>query len=304
MEFSVNPAETCDHSENTSGGEDTPDAASRGDGIAVQDLASSSSGTSKLPGESHHCQTVSSGILRSIRQAVEKRGDREPAHIVWFPHAGAGAASLVRPSREAPEWMNVHAVQLPGREDRFNEPAVKSLMEAAQEAADGISGLSGTIVLAGHSLGGLLAYRVAMELTQQGNPPVGLIVMAMSSPDRLAADQSLSHLDDSAFVEKLDLRYGGIPESVRDNQEALRIFLPVVRNDLALLDGYRYEAQSPLPFPVCALSGSGDRAADRIAMSGWRKVTSAGFTLRVFSGNHFFPLQHFGRVLEMAERMC
>ncbi|MEM9368713.1 MAG: alpha/beta fold hydrolase, partial [Planctomycetota bacterium] len=272
MEISVNPIETHCQADKASGGEDSAST-------AVRDP----------------------GILRSIQRASPETG-RDAIHIAWFPHAGAGAASLVRPCREAPRGLDIHAVQLPGREDRFHEPPVSSLGEATREAAEEIAALSGSIILAGHSLGGLLAYGVALELTQRGVPPLGLIVMAMSSPDRLAADESLSHLDDAAFVESLDSRYGGIPDTVRDNPEALAVFLPVVRNDLALLDGYRYETQPALPFPICALAGSSDRAADRISMSGWRKMTSKGFTLRVFSGNHFFPLQHFGRVLEMAER--
>jgi len=55
--------------------------------------------------------------------------------------------------------------------------------------------------------------------------------MAMTSPDRIAGNAPITHLEDVvSSPKKLDQRYAVVPKTLRENDEALRLFLPTVRS--------------------------------------------------------------------------
>lgn len=227
--------------------------------------------------------------------------------LVWFPHAGGGAASLVRACRSTPLNANLIFASLPGRESRFHDPLSQSLDELVHELIWHLPDTDQPPVLIGHSFGALVAYRVArtFRLGEAASirPIAGLVVMAMSAPSRLGHQSPITHLDDEAFADQLDKRFGGIPKALRENKEALELFLPTVRHELKLLESYEDRAEAPIDIPIAAVAGSQDPAADEWRMRDWSQKTAGKFEIRTLPGNHFFPLACLTEIEVIARRM-
>src|SRR5690606_21024414 len=132
--------------------------------------------------------------------------------LFCFPFGGAGA-SVFRPwPAGLPAWMEVNAVQLPGREMRVRE---QPLVRVA-DAVDGVFAAIGRrgpphkpFALFGHSLGAFVAYELARRLTAAGNPPAHLVVSGQRPPDQPDFYPPVSHLNDDDFIATVVERYGG-----------------------------------------------------------------------------------------------
>src|SRR5262245_19608067 len=81
--------------------------------------------------------------------------------LFCLPHAG-GAASLYRRWADAlPPDIELNAVQLPGRENRFSEPPFVRWRPLVEALADGLaSKLDKPFALFGHSMGAMLGYEL------------------------------------------------------------------------------------------------------------------------------------------------
>jgi medium-chain acyl-[acyl-carrier-protein] hydrolase len=80
----------------------------------------------------------------------------------------------------------------------------------------------------------------------------------------------------------------GVPPSVLDNPELLRLLLPVLRADAALYRNYVYSEQPPLACPIRAYGGAEDPNVTREHLEGWARQTTSSFAVHVFPGGHFF----------------
>ncbi len=231
---------------------------------------------------------------------------QEPvADVYWFPHAGGGSAALARTARTLRPDIRFAVAVLPGREERYGDPPAECVEKLADRLAEEIATVSRPVVLVGHSMGAVIAYLTAKRLVAQARPPSVLAVAAAAPPDRLTVERSLNQLDDVALLDELDRCGGGVPAPIRENPEALRIFLPVVRSDLALLDGFSVPDPPPaIPVPVMAFAGSEDRMVPAAHMMRWRAFTNSLFRYRTCSGDHFFPLRSAPELIDAAVRMA
>lgn len=240
---------------------------------------------------------------------------KSKTHLLWVPHAGGATAPLFKQfrilttSRNAPSSIHLWAVRMAGRESRFSDPLetdMDSLVESIATETEQTFADDDTLVLAGHSLGALIAYRLAIQLLKRSGdqaPVKGLIVMGASPPNQWTQNRDWLDWDDEAFAEELDRRYGGLPAGLKQHPDALAMFLPIVRADLKLARGVASAEHPTIPVPIRALAGAEDHVANRAKMQGWQSLTSAGFSLRVLPGDHFFPVANLSKVLLTAETL-
>ncbi len=220
--------------------------------------------------------------------------------VIWFPHAGGSASPLIRHFRALPPPVNLFAAALPGREGRFAEEMPDSLSQLITILVSELPQLARPPIFVGHSFGALLAYCLAKSCAAQTIGPHRLVTMALASPDQISQRDSIVHLNNRDFAEQLAQRYGGIPPSLRANQEAMELLLPTVRNDLKLLESYQDDQDVVLDIPILAIAGSHDERASAAKMHGWRTRTRGPFAMETLPGDHFFPLTQINRVLELA----
>ena len=212
------------------------------------------------------------------------------ARFFCFSHAGVGA-SVFRQwvSGLAPE-VELCAIQLPGREGRFKEPAIASVPGIVDELVPALLPLlDRPCAFFGHSMGAVLASEVARALAARGETlPRQLFVSARRPPHVPDPLTPLHVLADGEFVAEINRRYGGIPAEVLADGELLALLLPTLRADITALETHRPPQRPPLPCPIVAFGGTDDRLTPREHLDAWRGETSSTFRVRVFPGDHFY----------------
>ncbi|MFI6326552.1 thioesterase II family protein [Nonomuraea sp. NPDC050556] len=219
------------------------------------------------------------------------RGSGRGVSVLCLPHAGGAAHAYHRWARST-AYLRVDfvPVELPGRGSRVAEAPATDLGALTEELADVVDAHAAETgrpyALFGHSMGGMLAYNVAVRLAETSRPgPACLIVSGCRPPQRPRAID-LNSFDDDTLVTTL-LRIGGLPEAVAADAELLAMVLPAMRADLALFAGYR-RSGPPLPTPIIAMAGTRDPLAQPQYQQEWQPHTSRELILRVFRGGHFY----------------
>ena len=96
---------------------------------------------------------------------------------------------------------------------------------------------------------------------------------------------------------------GGTPAEILKNAELMDLLLPLLRADLALQERYRFRADAPLDFPVCAMAGASDDIVSLAAINDWERQTTRTFSRYLFPGGHFFVRTARDSVLRLIARM-
>lgn len=218
--------------------------------------------------------------------------------LLALPCAGASATMYLRWRRLLPQWIRVVPVELPGRGARLGERHVEDFEAlAAQLCHEHAETLRGRYALFGHSMGALLAYRIAQRQSMAGRRlPCALFVSASPAPSRRDPGRFAGKSDDAALI--ADLRkQGGTPEEVFENAELLRLTLDALRADYRVCESFRHDdGVSPPRVPVRAFAGrQDDIEAERV--EAWRREAGGGFALDWFDGGHFFIRRHEQAVL-------
>ncbi|WP_156753345.1 thioesterase II family protein [Actinokineospora pegani] len=203
--------------------------------------------------------------------------------LVCFPHAGGSASAYHQWPAALGDGIEMHAVQYPGRADRFPEPLEPDPAAIARAVVAALPADGKDLALFGHSMGALLAYEVARSL-----PGVRRLVVSGSLPPHTVHDQPpLWDPDDEVLVANLRELGGAGLEALTDPQ--LRpLVLPYIRNDLRLVDRYRHEPGPPAHFPITVLVGDSDRRAPTSRVGRWAELTEGPCRVRVFPGGHFY----------------
>jgi medium-chain acyl-[acyl-carrier-protein] hydrolase len=210
--------------------------------------------------------------------------------LFCVPHAGRGA-SLYMPWRSLlPEWIELSAVQLPGREGRLAEAPLNRISAMSEGLAQQIlPRLDRPYVLFGHSMGALICFETARVLRRLGAPPPqALVLSGRRAPAVPDLGPPIHGLSDSAFVEAICARYNGIPQIILEQPDMMRMFLPIIRADLEAIETYAYRQETPLNIPFFLYGGRDDEQVSPENIEGWRLLTDARSDQRLFTGGHFY----------------
>ncbi|PYS78745.1 MAG: putative thioesterase [Acidobacteria bacterium] len=214
---------------------------------------------------------------------------RTRLRLFCFPYAG-GAAQVFRLwPQSLPDFIEVCAVQPPGRGSRLREEPftrLDALVEAAMPAL--IPFMDVTFAFYGHSMGAMIAFEAARRLRCMGvDGPAHLFVGACRAP-RLASEREITYdLPEPEFIEELRRR-GGTPTEVLGHEELLHLLLPLLRADFAVIETYSYAEGPPLDCPLTAFGGLEDEGGARESLAPWEEHTAGQFSLHMLPGDHFF----------------
>jgi surfactin synthase thioesterase subunit len=210
--------------------------------------------------------------------------------LLCFPYAGGGARIFRTWSKRLPPWVEVCAVELPGRGSRLEEAPYDSLKPLLADFHGEIGPyLDKPFALFGHSMGGVLAFEFARELRRRGEPDPALLCVSGFGAPQIPRDVRVHYHDlpETEFFERLK-KLNGTPPEVLAYPELMQLFLPMIRADLKLIETYRYLPEGPLTCPILVFGGREDEEVPEASLRAWRDQTSASFSLRIFSGGHFF----------------
>ncbi|KIG11692.1 Thioesterase [Enhygromyxa salina] len=219
--------------------------------------------------------------------------------LFCIPFAG-GAASVFRTWGDAlPADIEVCAVQLPGRERRLREPLYQAMQPLARALVDAVGpSLDRPFAIFGHSLGACVGFELARQLRRlYGREPEHMFASARRAP-HIRDPAPLHELPEPELIAALR-RMGGTPESVLRDPEFVRIFMPILRADLAVAETYLCPSGPPLRCPLTMLRADADPMVSKLEALGWREHTSGPFTMRTLSAGHLFLASHQTQILDL-----
>lgn len=224
--------------------------------------------------------------------------------LFCFHHAG-GSASGYRPWFDwVPGDVDLCPIQLPGREGRFTESPVDDpevLLDRLHEAL--APWLDRPFVLAGYSMGALLAHRLACRLRPHERAGLQRLMLGVcSSPDH-ALRVALDRLDRQGLIDYLH-ELGGTPPEVFEHQELMDLMLPMLSADFRLVARLRAMDQGGaahlLDCPITVLGALSDAHARPEQIAGWAAYTRGGCRQILVPGGHFSPWQQPGLLVDAA----
>jgi surfactin synthase thioesterase subunit len=229
------------------------------------------------------------------------------SRLFCFPYAGGGANVYFHwRSRLLSKRIGVCAIQLPGRESRFSEPAMTDIGVLVCQICDSIEQyLDKPFSLFGHSMGTLIAFEIVRELERRRlRLPEWLLVSGSVAPHR-RVDESLHTLPERQFITAVTERYGGFPREVLANQDLIELVIPILKADFALIERYRFEVGATVPVKIAVFGGNADKAVPSRELLHWSDLVRNNETVHhvMFAGDHFFLNSERELVLTEVERL-
>lgn len=252
------------------------------------------SGVSEFPEQNKvggmlNTQMVKDTRFKDDRWLVRSKANPQAdLRLFCFPYAG-GAASRFRTWHRLADTVEICALQLPGRANRYSEPPFSCAQDLVQELAPAITKyLDKPFAFFGHSMGAILGFEVARWLRRHGKPlPSRLFVSARRAPQIPDTEPPRYRLGDVDLIASLSA-LNGIPAELMDNEDLLRFALPAIRADIELVETYKYREEPPLACPIVAFGSLNDNEELPDMIYDWRQQTTRGFSMHILSGDHFY----------------
>ncbi|MEM8843884.1 MAG: thioesterase domain-containing protein [Pseudomonadota bacterium] len=241
--------------------------------------------------------------------SIVRRGGRTPTgaskRLFCLPPAGAGATLYY-------SWFQHHINQdieicplaLPGREDRIKDPLPASIEDLAEQLVDSIKPeLNREYALFGYSMGSLIAYELILQLQANGLPyPQYFFSLAARAPNRpMQNEKPLHTLAKNEFHEVLH-NLGGTPKEILNNDAAMEIFGPILRNDFRISETYLRQDVKKLSCPILAIHCAQDVLINQIDVTAWKEYTSNQFDLHVIDDAHIISQERFKEFPQLVEQ--
>ncbi|MHB8061921.1 MAG: thioesterase II family protein [Ruminiclostridium sp.] len=203
---------------------------------------------------------------------------------------------------------------LRGRESRVNEALYTTFSEAVEDIKNQIiSNLESgddDFALFGHSMGAFLTFEVYHALRDEYLTPEA-IFLSGRKPPQLGNDTKPVYRFSPEDLKEEMIGKGGMDARFFDNEELVKLFIPVLRADYKILYDYKYkEFDSKIKCRVIVLNGEEDAVKEE-EMYRWNELAESQITYYAIPGNHFFTLSNPQEVckiveneLQKSERIC
>lgn len=210
--------------------------------------------------------------------------------LFCLPYAGGGGHIYIPWKDKLPAFVELCAIQLPGRGMRMVETpytSVETMVKALTfELAPIIN--EKPYVFFGHSMGSLLTYELTNNLLKTGQTlPAHLFVAGRRAPKVPDPDPPSYNLSEPEFIKELE-RLNGTPKEVMENRELMELLMPTLRADFELCETYHYNNDQPLPVPITVFGGNEDDNASHDDLQAWQHHTSKPLKIHKLPGDHFF----------------
>ncbi len=193
--------------------------------------------------------------------------------VVAIPYVGGSGRALEPLRRYLPEDCGLALVDLPGHGRRLGEPCLRDADAVVAGLSDALSELpAARVVLLGYSLGGLLAYDLAVRLTHAGAAPAGLVVCGTRGPQTGVGRPPVAHLPPGEPFLRAAVDMGLAAPEVLELPELAETFAAVLHADLCIVESFRYRPGAPLPIPVCVVGFGADWLVPEPTLRAWDEV--------------------------------
>ena len=222
-------------------------------------------------------------------------------NLFCLPFAGGNKYSYRELAEKAPSFLNLITLEYPGRGGRMREPLPVNIDELANDLYNQViqHPAHGYYAIYGHSLGGLMAYLLTLQLQKNGNKlPAHIFITGTPGPSAISRTEKKRHLlDQKEFIAEIQ-ELGGMPDEILNNEELLYFFEPILRSDFKISESYIHEDNAPLNIPITVITGTEeDMKPEDIQL--WQNETLQAVDFKRMPGKHFFIFDHSFKVVEI-----
>ena len=209
--------------------------------------------------------------------------------VFCFHQVGAGASMYSHFIYNPPPHTDVLAIQLPGRENRINEPYYQDMSKLIPDIAQVmLPYLDKPFIIMGHSFGGLICFEVIRHLrAHYGLTPYHLFTSGTTAPQLTRDWQERDMMIQTALESNTEEKLLGLLNYI-DDVVFLKRIIPVMQKDMPLLMGYNYQEELPFDFPITSFAAAQDEVVFLDEIRQWQAQTTNTFTLEVVEGDHWF----------------
>ncbi len=209
--------------------------------------------------------------------------------LFCFPYAGGSAQIFSKWAEYLPGFVDVIAIQSPGRGRRFSEKPIGCLKTKVQMLHQEILPYANEPYLfIGHSNGALLAYELARELQKSGHSNLKHIILsAKRAPHLPDIKEPIHDLPNKEFIKELK-GYNFTPDEVLENDELMELFLPMLRADFSLSDTHDFDREYSLDSNATLFWGNQDEDVPLNDVLAWKELITGETNLIEFNDGHFF----------------
>lgn len=220
--------------------------------------------------------------------------------IFCFNHAGGNARAFS--SWREVQGAEIIPLEMPGHGIRSMEEPLDDIETLAEEYSAAIADAAGEEIafsLFGHSLGAVIAFRTAQLLIRRYNIyPCCLQVSGVHAPQDEDTSSYRTGMGTDALICEI-ISLGHTPAALFECREYRDYIVPVLFSDYRMKESFSYDGDT-VDIPVYAYSGRSDTEASPEIMKRWELVSSEGFSIREFEGDHFYLFEQgiaFARML-------
>lgn len=216
--------------------------------------------------------------------------------IFFFPFVGGQSLSFRDVAKGLPEGIEVLAIDYPGhgwsRGECINdfEEIVNLLLKEL------INYLGNDFYFFGHSVGGILAYRITQMLEEKNIRPKKIIISASPLPHRIDEYRYLSKKSIEELVVIMS-RFGGIDSALLDNQTYLKHYFKPIKSDIDVFLQTEVDMNKPIESPTVVIYSEGDSFVKDIDIFEWG-IYSQDISFVKVKGDHMFIQTDYEVVIE------
>ncbi|EFR00145.1 fatty acid synthase S-acetyltransferase [Nannizzia gypsea CBS 118893] len=242
---------------------------------------------------------ISAWFIRGSHVAVDKG---QPRLICIHPIATDAtffAPYLINP----PQGLDSIAVQLPGRDNRIDEPIPSSVSEIVSGLLKELESTIGVpAIIWGHSFGGIVAFETIRELRRRGVHPLPRLVVSATVAPRLLRSWQKRPVMQRLFTDSVEADY--FISTLRSIEDAafVRSILPHFRRDAPWFTSYEYAEEEPLNVPITAFAARQDDFVYPDQVEAWREQTDQ-FEFTEVDGDHWFVRNNQDLIHATLEKM-
>lgn len=214
--------------------------------------------------------------------------------IICLPYAGGSASVFLKWNRYISPDIEIIAPELAGRGKRCRENFYSSIQSAAEDIYSVISEKcsDSKFAIFGHSMGCFIAYELYRKICSEPRLKKNLVHIFMSGNYAPHLNNDAEHKTEYYKLEadglkKEVMRLGGTTAEIFENPLLLNYFFPIIRSDYYITETYKMNEFIPFCCECTVLNGIDDELSSS-DLESWKRYSPCGFSIRNFSGNHFF----------------
>lgn len=220
----------------------------------------------------------------AIRKLKEGTGTKK---LLCFPPAGGNSIAFKKFSTLLTDNWSVWAVDPPGHGLSKGDfiDTMDGLIEFYFRKMQPY--FQGQFYLLGHSLGGLVAFKLAQRLIKSGISTSLLIICATQPPHRIKRDKPFANMNVKELIDQLQVM-NGIPNTLLEHPRFLDIYIPSLQADFKVYEAFGdHNDQGTYEGKTWIVGGTDDKLAKMEQINEWNTYC-VNCNIYESSGDHFF----------------